>query len=123
MSKVSVAVKDPELETLETPEPEEEVELERKPRNKGKNWVMTPARAESLKKAQAKLKEKNDLKRQEQLIAEEESRKVIEQKVIAKAIALKKRQLKKEEAIDSIPVGPLRPRREVEAYVPKYRFL
>jgi hypothetical protein len=132
-SKLSNAIKDKELDTLEALLPEElddEVELEKpKPKRQGKNtganWVLTPARAEALKKAQATLKKKNDLKRQEQDIKAEEERKVLEAKVIQKAIALKKRQLKKEQVIDSIPVepGPLRRPKAVETHVPKYRFL
>lgn len=131
-SKLSEKVVNKELDILEEDDLEDEVVLEkpktkRQGKNTGENWVLTPKRAEALKKAQIKLKEKNDIKKQEKMIKEEEERKIIEQKVIAKAIALKKRQLKKEEAIDNIPVEvPLRARPkplEKEVYTPKYRFL
>jgi len=134
-TKKTENVVDSELETLEE---NEEVIIEkpkpkRQGKNTGENWVMTPARAEALKRAQLKLKERNDKKKEEKMIQEEEERKIIEAKVIAKAIALKKRQLKKEEAIDNIPVEvprrPVRPQTAVkpapppvETYVPKYKF-
>jgi hypothetical protein len=125
-----------ELDILEEDNLEDEVVIEKpKPKrknkpggkNSGENWVMTPKRAEALKKAQIKLKERNEALKEAKMIQQEEERQIIEQKVIAKAIALKKRQLKKEQAIDSIPVDvpmPIRPKKPtVETYVPKYRFL
>jgi hypothetical protein len=129
-SKKTENIENKDLETLDEAT-EDEVIIEkpktkRQGKNTGENWVMTPKRAEALKKAQIKLKEKNDKRKEEKMIKEEEERKILEQKVIAKAIALKKRQLKKEQVIDDIPVEvPLRPKPKptVETYVPKYRFL
>jgi len=120
---------EPEPEPEHEPEPEPE-KPQFKPRKEHKKteWVMTPARAEALKKAQIKLKERNDALREAKAQKEEEERKVIEEKVIKKAIALKKRQLKKEEVIDNIPVEvPLRPKPKslptpIETYAPKYKF-
>jgi colicin import membrane protein len=112
----------------ETPKPEPKFKLKNKnkpdSKNTGANWVMTPARAEALKKAQARLKERNEYLAEQKALQKEEERKIIEEKVIKKAIALKKRQLKKEALIDEIPVDvPLRPKpRPLEPFVPKYKY-
>jgi hypothetical protein len=117
---------EPEYEPEYEPEPEKPLFKPRK-EHKKVEWVMTPARAEALKKAQARLKERNDAIREAKEAKAEEERKIIEEKVIKKAIALKKRQLKKEAVIDDIPVDvPLRPKPKpivVEPkYEPKYKF-
>lgn len=109
-----------EDEVIEKPKPEKKT----KPK---KEWIMTPARAENLKKAQVKLRERQAKLKEEKEAREAEERKIIEEKVIKKAIAIKKRQLKKEAVIDEIPVDiPLRPKPKpiiVEPkYEPKYKF-
>lgn len=135
--KKATSVPEP-IVVKETPEPEEHghngpgPEPEKpafKPRKEHKKveWVMTPARAEALKKAQEKLKQRNQALREAKEAKAEEERKIIEEKVIKKAIAIKKRQLKKEQVIDEIPVEvPLRPKPKpivVEPkYEPKYKF-
>lgn len=118
---------------IDVTEPKDEPESEPKPafkprkEHKKSEWILTPARADALKKAQAKLKERNAALREAKEAKAEEERKIIEEKVIKKAIALKRRQLKKEAAIDNIPVEvPLRPKPKaptpIETYVPKYTF-
>jgi hypothetical protein len=84
---------------------------------------MTPARVENLKKAHAKLKERNAYFAEQKAIQEEAERKIMEEKIIKKAIALKKKQLKKEAVIDDIPEDvPLRPRPKPMDYAPKYKY-
>ena len=135
--KKATSVPEP-IVVKETPKPEEhghngpgpEPEPAFKPRKEHKKveWVMTPARAEALKKAQEKLKQRNQALREAKEAKAEEERKIIEEKVIKKAIAIKKRQLKKEQVIDEIPVEvPVRPKPKsiptpIETYVPKYKF-
>lgn len=134
--KLPVQVPDPEPE----PEPDSEEEppepidapkndvitptFKKRKEHKKTEWVLTPARAENIKKAQARLRERNAHLAEEKAKKDEEERKILEAKVIKKAIALKKKQLKKEAVIDDIPEDvPLRPRPKAMEYVPKYKYL
>ena len=94
--KLPVQVPEPEPESEEEPEPEPEpiVDNKVKPKNdapfktrkehKKTEWVLTPARAENIKKAQARLRERNAYLAEEKAKKDEEERKVMEAKVIKK---------------------------------------
>jgi len=107
------------LEEVEHDEPIEKPKPKRQGKNTGENFVMTPARKDALERANAKRKELAEARKNERLAKEEDDRKILESKVIAKAIAIKKRQLKKEAVIDSIPEIPLR---KAVAIQSKYKY-
>ena len=103
-----------EEEIIEKPKPK------RQGKNTGENFVMTPARKLALERANARRKELAEARKEEKMAKDEEDRKVLESKVVAKAIAIKKRQLKKESVIDSIPETPLR--KTPVVVQPKYKY-
>ena len=57
---------------------------------------------EAFKKIVEKRKENLRLRKEEKLIEEEEKKKILEMKLIHKAISIKKKQLKKERILDEI---------------------
>lgn len=119
MSNTTITKPDSELEALVE---DDSPQIKSKNYCRGDRWVMTEKRTEALKRAQAKKAENAEMRRQERLVKEEEDRKILEAKVIKKAIALKKRQLVKEKVIEDISEEPrvLRPKSKVAESKYKY---
>lgn len=88
------------LEDIEEPlEEDTDVEIEVKPKIKKPK---TEKQMEAFKKIVEKRKENLRLRKEEKLIEEEEKKKILEMKLIHKAISVKKKQLKKERILDEI---------------------
>lgn len=62
---------------------------------------------EVFARAQAKNKEKADARKQQKMIEDEEKQRVLQEKIVQKAIAIKKSQIKKEKVIESVPDVPV----------------
>jgi hypothetical protein len=89
--------KDEPIEIKQTIISKEEDEPLTKPKK-----VLTEKQLEALKKGQQKRNENRDKNREEKLKKEEEERKIAEEKLIKKAIAIKKKQIKKQAILDEI---------------------
>ena len=89
---------------METPinEETESLQAEKIDAPPKKKRIATEKQLEGMKKGREILQQKHKEKKEKKLLEEEENKKLLESKIINKAISIKKKQIKKQIALDEI---------------------